>query len=156
MSVVVELLLCCMQFNKESKQFPSTNINDQISILMNTNIRSKTSAVKFHIMFITSRNVLVHSSVKMVSWCPSYIHDFIWKTWREESLERPRKRWEDNIKMYLKYLGCIWTEFKSLRSGQLLWIPQWNFTFHKRHRFHLLLPPPWEKTCIFSFIATLQ
>jgi hypothetical protein len=34
-------------------------------------------------------------------------------------LERRRRRWEDNIKMYLKEIGCVWTGF--IRSiGELL------------------------------------
>jgi hypothetical protein len=33
------------------------------------------------------------------------LQDFGWEVRREEPLERPRRRWEDNIKMVLREIG---------------------------------------------------
>jgi hypothetical protein len=32
-------------------------------------------------------------------------------------LERPRRRWEDGIKMYVREIGCGWSKFTWLRIG---------------------------------------
>jgi hypothetical protein len=42
---------------------------------------------------------------------------FSFKTWREEPLGRPSQRWEDNIKMDLKYGGLTW--FRLRTNGRL-------------------------------------
>jgi hypothetical protein len=40
---------------------------------------------------------------------------FWWKTQKEG--ERPRRRWENNIKMVLRWGGVVWTGFMWLRIG---------------------------------------
>ena len=49
-------------------------------------------------------------------------------------LGRPRRRWEDNIKMYLREVGGVETGWSWLRigtDGGHLWIGWWTFGFHK-------------------------
>jgi hypothetical protein len=50
-------------------------------------------------------------------------------------LWRPRRRWEDNIKMHLREVGWeAWTGLIWLRigtGGELLWTRLWTFGFHK-------------------------
>jgi hypothetical protein len=54
--------------------------------------------------------------------------------WRRP-LGRPRRRWEDNIKMDLREVGWgAWTGSIWLRigtGGGLLWMRLWTFGFHK-------------------------
>jgi hypothetical protein len=46
--------------------------------------------------------------------------EFWWKILRErDTLGRPRRRWEDNIKANLQELGCgVWTGLSWLRIGK--------------------------------------
>ena len=34
-----------------------------------------------------------------------FVHNFGLRTWNKRSLGRPRRRWENNIKIYLKIIG---------------------------------------------------
>jgi hypothetical protein len=44
------------------------------------------------------------------------VHDFGWKACREETTRKTRRRWEDNIKMYLSEADQrVWIALISLR-----------------------------------------
>jgi hypothetical protein len=46
--------------------------------------------------------------------CEKYIHNFDWKPRRKESLGRPKRRWEDNIK--INRIGTrVWSGLNRLR-----------------------------------------
>jgi hypothetical protein len=51
----------------------------------------------------------------------------VWKPEGERALERPKRGWEDNVKMHPKQIGFIWLGI--VTSGVLLWTRWWTFGF---------------------------
>ena len=58
---------------------------------------------------------------------------------RKKLLRRPRRRWEDNIKMDLQEVGGVvgtgWSWLKIGTGGGHLWVRWWTFGFHKCGEF---------------------
>jgi len=50
------------------------------------------------------------------------LENFSWKTWKEKSLRSPRTRWEDNIRVDLREIGCEGMDLilQAKYRGQLL------------------------------------
>jgi hypothetical protein len=88
----------------------------------------------------------------------------MWHAWERESvyrlllgkpegkrpLVRPRRRWEDGIKMDLREVGWgVWSGFTWLRigiTGGLLWMRWWNFGFwpHEVSYYKMLFCDPYS------------
>jgi hypothetical protein len=68
---------------------------------------------------------------------------FWWESQRKRPLGRPRRRWENGIRMDLGEIGLggVWIGFDWLRTGTgggLLWVRWWTFGF-LRHRVSWLV-----------------
>jgi hypothetical protein len=45
----------------------------------------------------------------------------VWKPERKRPLARPRRRWVDNIRMYLQEVGCGFMDWIGLAQGRDRW-----------------------------------
>ena len=68
---------------------------------------------------------------------------------RKRPLGRPRHRWEDNIKLDLREVGCGGADWMELAQGRDSWRALvnavMNFGFHKKPTLHTLLFHFWNK-----------